>query len=297
MEKTANPQTIINKQQIIDPRREKRKSRIAWGIAIFFAIIWVIVTVGPFIFMVVNSFRDRKMMGRQGVLHFPDPWYFQNYPDVVTNGFFGFFLRSVIIVSISLVLMLIITSFASYPLARMKFKLRGFLYAGIVAMMSVPMHVTLIPVYQMTNSMGLINNLFSLLGPYVAFALPMSVFILTGFMMTIPHEMEEAAVIDGCNKYNMFFRVILPLSKAGISTLAIYNVVGMWNEFAFANTFLNDIKVKTLPLAMGAFKGEHSQDTPLILTVLTLSVLPTIILFIIFQDKLVKGMMAGAVKG
>ena len=297
MEKTANPQTIINKQQIIDPRREKRKSRIAWGIAIFFAIIWVIVTVGPFIFMVINSFRDRKMMGRQGVLHFPDPWYFQNYPDVVTNGFFGFFLRSVIIVSISLVLMLIITSFASYPLARMKFKLRGLLYAGIVAMMSVPMHVTLIPVYQMTNSMGLINNLFSLLGPYVAFALPMSVFILTGFMMTIPHEMEEAAVIDGCNKYNMFFRVILPLSKAGISTLAIYNVVGMWNEFAFANTFLNDIKVKTLPLALGAFKGEHSQDTPLILTVLTLSSLPTVILFIVFQDKLVKGMMAGAVKG
>ena len=297
MEKTANPQTIVNPQQVIDPRREKMKSRIAWGIAIFFACIWVVVTVGPFIFMVVNSFRDRKMMGRQGVLHFPDPWYFQNYPDVISNGFFGFFFRSVIIVSISLVLMLIITSFASYPLARMKFKLRGFLYAGIVAMMSVPMHVTLIPVYQMTNSMGLINNLFSLLGPYVAFALPMSVFILTGFMMTIPHEMEEAAVIDGCNKYNMFFRVILPLSKAGISTLAIYNVVGMWNEFAFANTFLNDIKVKTLPLALGAFKGEHSQDTPLILTVLTLSVLPTIILFIIFQDKLVKGMMAGAVKG
>jgi len=297
MEKTANPQTIVNPQQIIDPRREKMKSRIAWGIAIFFACIWVVVTVGPFIFMVVNSFRDRKMMGRQGVLHFPDPWYFQNYPDVISNGFFGFFFRSVIIVSISLVLMLIITSFASYPLARMKFKLRGLLYAGIVAMMSVPMHVTLIPVYQMTNSMGLINNLFSLLGPYVAFALPMSVFILTGFMMTIPHEMEEAAVIDGCNKYNMFFRVILPLSKAGISTLAIYNVVGMWNEFAFANTFLNDIKVKTLPLALGAFKGEHSQDTPLILTVLTLSVLPTIILFIIFQDKLVKGMMAGAVKG
>ena len=297
MGKTANPQTIVNSRQTIDPRREKMKSRIAWGIAIFFACIWVVVTVGPFIFMVVNSFRDRKMMGRQGVLHFPDPWYFQNYPDVISNGFFGFFFRSVIIVSISLVLMLIITSFAAYPLARMKFKLRGLLYAGIVAMMSVPMHVTLIPVYQMTNSMGLINNLFSLLGPYVAFALPMSVFILTGFMMTIPHEMEEAAVIDGCNKYNMFFRIILPLSKAGISTLAIYNVVGMWNEFAFANTFLNDIKVKTLPLALGAFKGEHSQDTPLILTVLTLSVLPTIILFIIFQDKLVKGMMAGAVKG
>ena len=282
---------------IVNPQREKMKSRIAWSIAIFFAVIWAVITLGPFVFMVLNSFRDKKMMGRQGVLHFPDPWYFKNYPDVISNGFFGFFFRSVLIVSISLILMLVIASFASYPLARMKFRFRGFLYAGIVAMMSVPMHVTLIPVYQMTNQMGLINNLFSLLGPYVAFALPMSVFILTGFMMTIPHEMEEAAVIDGCNKYNMFFRIILPLSKAGISTLAIYNVVGMWNEFAFANTFLNDIQVKTLPLALGAFKGEHAQDTPLILTVLTLSALPTIVLFIIFQDKLVKGMMAGAVKG
>ena len=282
---------------IVNPQREKMKSRIAWSIAIFFAVIWAVITLGPFVFMVLNSFRDKKMMGRQGVLHFPDPWYFKNYPDVISNGFFGFFFRSVLIVSISLILMLVIASFASYPLARMKFRLRGFLYAGIVAMMSVPMHVTLIPVYQMTNQMGLINNLFSLLGPYVAFALPMSVFILTGFMMTIPHEMEEAAVIDGCNKYNMFFRIILPLSKAGISTLAIYNVVGMWNEFAFANTFLNDIQVKTLPLALGAFKGEHAQYTPLILTVMTLSALPTIVLFIIFQDKLVKGMMAGAVKG
>lgn len=283
--------------KVVNPQREKVKSRIAWSIAIFFAIIWAVIAVGPFVFMVLNSFRDKKMMGRQGVLHMPDPWYFQNYPDVINNGFFGFFFRSLLIVSVSLVLMLIISAFAAYPLSRMKFKLRNFLYAGIVAMMSVPMHVTLIPIYQMTNSMGLINNLFSLLGPYVAFALPMGVFILTGFMMTIPKEMEEAAVIDGCNKYNMFFRIILPLSKAGLSTLAIYNAVGMWNEFAFANIFLNDIKVKTLPLALGAFKGEHAQDTPLILTVLTLSALPTIILFLIFQDKLVKGMMAGAVKG
>ena len=193
--------------------------------------------------------------------------------------------------------MLIITSFASYPLARMKFKLRGLIYAGIVAMMSIPMHVTLIPIFKMTTSMGLYDKLISLLGPYVAFALPMSVFILTGFMMTIPHEMEEAAVIDGCNKYNMFFRIILPLSKSGLSTLAIYNGVSMWNEFAFANTLLQSPAQKTLPLALGQFKGEHSLDMPMILAVLVLSALPMIILFIIFQDKLVKGMMAGAVKG
>jgi raffinose/stachyose/melibiose transport system permease protein len=215
----------------------------------------------------------------------------------VQNGFFGYFGRSVFIVAISLVVMLIFSAFAAYPLSRMKFKFRNLIYAGIVAMMSIPMHVTLIPIFKMTTSMGLYDKLISLLGPYVAFALPMSVFILTGFMMTIPKEIEESAEIDGCNKYNNFFQIILPLAKSGLSTLAIYNGVSMWNEFAFANTLLQSPAQKTLPLALGQFKGEHSLDMPMILAVLVLSALPMIILFIIFQDKLVKGMMAGAVKG
>ena len=125
----------------------------------------------------------------------------------------------------------------------------------------------------------------------------MSVFILTAFMTTIPKEIEESAEIDGCNKFRNFFSIILPLSKSGLSTLAIYNGVSMWNEFAFANTLLQTASNKTLPLALGQFKGEHSLDIPIILSVLVLSVLPMIILFIVFQDKLVKGMMAGAVKG
>ena len=193
--------------------------------------------------------------------------------------------------------MLTISAFAAYPLSRMKFRLRNFIYGGIVAMMSIPMHVTLIPIFKMTNWMNLYDRLLSLLGPYVAFALPMSVFILTGFMSTIPHDVEEAAVIDGCNRYSMFFRILLPLTKSGLSTLAIYNGVAMWNEFAFANTLLQSASQKTLPLALGQFKGEHSMDMPLMLAVLVLSALPMILLFIIFQDKLVKGMMAGAVKG
>lgn len=164
-------------------------------------------------------------------------------------------------------------------------------------MMAIPMHVTLIPIFKMTTNMGLYDTLWSLIGPYVTFALPMSVFIQTAFMSTIPKEIEESAEIDGCNKYRSFFSIILPLSKSGLSTLAIYNGVSMWNEFAFANTLLQTPSNKTLPLALGQFKGEHSLDIPLILTVLVLSVLPMLILFIVFQDKLVKGMMAGAVKG
>lgn len=287
----------MNGQKEVDYRKEKMKSRIAWGIAILFACIWLVVTLVPFIFMIMNSFRKQFDMLAQGVFHFPDPWYFENYVEVATNGFFGYFFRSVIVVAISLILMLIIASCAAYPLSRMKFKMRGLIYAGIVAMMSIPMHVTLIPIFKMTTNMGMYDTLQSLIGPYVTFALPMSVFILTAFMMTIPKEVEESAEIDGCNKYRNFFSIILPLSKSGLSTLAIYNGVSMWNEFAFANTLLQTPANKTLPLALGQFKGEHAMDIPIILSVLVLSVLPMIILFIVFQDKLVKGMMAGAVKG
>lgn len=284
-------------QKEVDYRKEKRKSRIAWGIAIFFALFWLLVALIPFAFMILNSFRKQFDMLSQGVFHLPDPWFFDNYPNIVRNGFFGYFLRSVLIVGLSLVIMLIIAAFAAYPLSRMTFRFRNLIYAGIVACMSIPMHVTLIPIFKMTNSMGLRDNLFSLLGPYVTFALPMSIFILTAFMMTIPKEVEESAEIDGCNKFSNFFQIILPLSKSGLSTLAIYNGVSMWNEFAFANTLLTSASQKTLPLALGQFKGEHSADMPLMLAVLVLSALPMIILFIIFQDKLVKGMMAGAVKG
>ena len=287
----------MNNNQEINYRKQKTKSRIAWGFAYFFAILWLLVALIPFIFMIFNSFRKQFDMLTQGVFHMPDPWYFDNYPNIVKNGFFGYFGRSVFIVALSLVIMLIIAAFAAYPLSRMKFKLRNLIYAGIVACMSIPMHVTLIPIFKMTNDMHLRDKLISLLGPYVTFALPMSVFILTAFMMTIPKEVEESAEIDGCNKYNNFFKIILPLSKSGLSTLAIYNGVSMWNEFAFANTLLTSASQKPLPLALGQFKGEHSADMPLMLAVLVLSALPMIILFIIFQDKLVKGMMAGAVKG
>ena len=283
----------MNGQKEVDYRKEKMKSRIAWAIA----ILWLVVTLVPFFFMIMNSFRKQFDMLAQGVFHFPDPWYFENYVEVATNGFFGYFFRSVFVVAVSLILMLIIASCAAYPLSRMKFKMRGLIYAGIVAMMSIPMHVTLIPIFKMTTKMGLYDSLRSLIGPYVTFALPMSVFILTAFMMTIPREVEESAEIDGCNKYRNFFSIILPLSKSGLSTLAIYNGVSMWNEFAFANTLLQTPAHKTLPLALGQFKGEHAMDIPIILSVLVLSVLPMIILFIVFQDKLVKGMMAGAVKG
>lgn len=278
-------------------RSVKIKKTIIWIIVFILAFFWLLIAALPFFYMIMNSFKKQFEMLTKGVFSLPASLNINNYISVMQNGFFVYFLHSVIVTAVSLVLLLFITACAAYPLARMQFKLRTLLFGIIVACMSVPMHVTLIPVFKMVTNIGLYDKLTALIGPYVAFGIPMSVFIMTTFMAGIPKELEESAEIDGSGKFKSFFSIILPLSKPGLSTLAIYNGVAFWNEFAFAKTLTQSTKAATLPLALQIFKGEHSMDIPRILTVLVLSALPMIILFIVFQDKLVKGMMAGAVKG
>lgn len=280
-----------------DYKKNKRKSIICWIIAFALAIFYLIVSVMPFIFMVLNSFKEKFEMLTKGVFNLPDSLNFANYKEVLTGGFGRYFMNSVIVLTVSLVLLLFISACASYPLARFKFKLANPIYAAIVACMSIPVHITLIPVFKMSRATGLYDSIWALIGPYIAFAVPISVFILTSFMKEIPREIEESAEIDGCGKIQMFFSIILPLAKPGLATLAIYNGVNMWNEFSFAYTLTQSSENRTLPLAIWEFQGQYSMNTPMIMAVLTLTLLPMIIMFIIFQDKLVKGMTAGAVKG
>lgn len=278
-------------------KKSRVKSITCWTIAFIFAIFWLIVSFMPFVFMVLNSFKEKFEMLTKGVFQLPDTLNWSNYTEVLSGGFGGYFKNSVIVLGISLVLLLFIASCASYPLARFKFKLAQPIYALIVACMSIPVHITLIPVFKMTKSTGLYDSIWALIGPYIAFAVPISVFILTSFMKEIPREIEESAEIDGCGKIQMFFSMIMPLAKPGLATLAIYNGVNMWNEFSFAYTLTQSSANRTLPLAIWEFQGQYSMNTPMIMAVLTLTLLPMIIMFIIFQDKLVKGMTAGAVKG
>ena len=278
-------------------KKSRVKSVTAWTVAFILAIFWLAVSFMPFVFMVLNSFKEKFEMLTKGVFQLPDALNWNNYTEVLKGGFGPYFKNSVIVLAISLILLLFIASCASYPLARFKFKLANPIYALIVACMSIPVHITLIPVFKMAKSTGLYDSIWALIGPYIAFAVPSSVFILTSFMKEIPREIEESAEIDGCGKIQMFFSMILPLAKPGLATLAIYNGVNMWNEFSFAYTLTQSSANRTLPLAIWEFQGQYSMNTPMIMAVLTLTLLPMIIMFIIFQDKLVKGMTAGAVKG
>jgi raffinose/stachyose/melibiose transport system permease protein len=278
-------------------KKAKLKSYISWIIAFLFAGFWLIITFLPFLFLVLNSFKDKFEILTKGIFALPEKWNFANYKEVIFGGILRFFTNSVVVVALSLFILLFITACASYPLARFKFKLAKPIYALVVACMSIPLHITLIPIFKMSTKIGIYDTIWALIGPYIAFGVPISVFILTSFMQVIPREIEESAEIDGCNKYRLFFNIILPLAKPGLATLAIYNGVNMWNEFSFAYTLTQSVSNRTLPLALWEFQGRYSANIPMIMTVLTLTLLPMIVMFIIFQDNLVKGMTAGAVKG
>ena len=278
-------------------KQVSKKSRLISVIVGILAVIWLIITFVPFMFMLFAALKEQFELMMGGVFDLPKKFYLGNFIEVFQGNIYNYFKNSIIVLVVSLVILLALSACAAYPLSRFKFKLNKPIYGIIVACMSVPIHVTLLPIFMMAIKTGMYDKIWALIGPYVAFNLPISVFILVTFMSNIPKELEEAAEIDGCNKYRIFYNVILPLSKPGLVTLAIYNGVAIWNEFSFTLVLTQSTKNRTFPLALWEYQGQYTMNVPMIMAVLTISMLPMLVAFAIGQDKLIKGMMAGAVKG
>lgn len=259
--------------------------------------LWFLICLVPFFFLIMCTLKDQKELMKNGVFAIPETLYLDNYIEVFTGNIWHYFLNSVIVMVVSLIILLLFSAFAAYPLSRWKFRMNKPVYSLIVACMSVPIHVTLLPIFMMAVNTGLYDSIWALVGPYVAFNLPVSVFILTTFMASVPKDLEEAAGIDGCGRYGIFWKIMLPLAKPGLSTLVIYDGVNIWNEFSFALTLTQSAANRTLPLAVNEFQGQYTMNIPMIMTVLFISILPMVIVFIFAKDKLIEGMMAGAVKG
>ena len=240
----------------MDDNKTKFTWSPGWIVALLFAILWFVICLVPFFFMVMTGFKQKLETIMYGAFHLPEKLFTQNYLDVITDvNFWIYFKNSVVVLVISLAALLFVSACAAYALSRFRFKLRNTIYLLVVAAMSVPIHVTMIPIFQMTIKMGLYDTIWALIPTAVAFASPISVFILVGFMEGIPIELEEAADIDGCGRYKRFFQIILPLSTPGLSTLAIYNGVNIWNEFIFAFTLTQSNNNRTLPLALWNYQG------------------------------------------
>ncbi|MDQ0338816.1 raffinose/stachyose/melibiose transport system permease protein [Caldalkalibacillus uzonensis] len=261
------------------------------------AIVLLFFTGYPFLYMIGTSFKSLNSFFESPLSIIPSQPTFEQYVSVFEMGLTRYFVNSILITVVSVIGIVFISALASYPLSRMSFKLNRPLLLFFVAGMMLPIHATLIPIFILTQDMGIYDTLWALLGPYIAFSLPVSIFILTQFMQEVPKELEEAAYIDGCGHFSIFWRIMLPLVVPAISTIVIYNFVFLWTEFIFALVLLSSPENMTLPLGLQNFYSEFSINIPGLMAALTLASLPILLLFVIAQNKVVKGLTGGAVKG
>ncbi|WP_229776450.1 carbohydrate ABC transporter permease [Deinococcus ruber] len=260
-------------------------------------LIWLLVTALPFLIMVLLSLKSQADTYSTPAWAWPRTLDWSHYAAVLHGPFLGYLWNSVFVVAVSVALTLFLSSLAAFALARLPFRLNGLLFGLVVACLIVPVHVTLIPIYLMTRAAHLYDTAFALIGPYVAFSLPISIFILTEFMRQIPRELQEAAQIDGCGPFATYARIFFPLARPGLVTVGIYNGINLWNEFIFAYVLTSTPGHRTLPLAIFDFQGQYSSDIPAVLAVVTLTALPLIVVYIFGQERMVSGLMAGAIKG
>jgi raffinose/stachyose/melibiose transport system permease protein len=253
-------------------------------------------TLGPVLYGALGGFRSNEQLARDPA-GLPDPWVFKNYSDVVTNpDFWHYALSSTVIAMITTVVAVLFGVMAAYPLARYQFKLREPLFMVFVLGLLFPAAVAIIPLFILvTRDLHMGNSWWGVALPQAAFALPITVVILRPFLMAIPKELEEAALIDGASRIGIFRWLALPLSMPGLITTGVLAFVGSWNAYLLPLLLLQD-DMRTLPLGVADYSTEHSADTAGVLAFTTLAMIPALLLFLTMQRRIVGGLQ-GAVKG
>jgi raffinose/stachyose/melibiose transport system permease protein len=283
-----------------NPRHRSRtsKSGASWGSPVTYlvATVLIAVCVAPVLYIILGGFRSNSQI-TVNPSGWPDPWVLTNYTSVLTSSlFWQQFGNSMISALSTTVAAVALALMASFVIARYTFAGRNAMYALFAAGLMFPMTVAITPLYLLVKNLGLTNNLLGVILPQIAFALPTTVIILVPFLAAIPKELEEAASIDGASRLGFFFRMVLPLSLPGVITTGILVFIGAWNGYLLPLFILNDSKQYTLPLGVQSFSSEHSVDTAAVLAFTSLSMIPALVFFSIFERRIVGG-LTGAVKG
>ena len=206
-------------------------------------------------------------------------------------------LNSLFVCVITLILTLVIGSMAAFAIARLRWKLSGAAMVYILIGMMIPVHCVLIPLFVRFASIGLNNNLWGLIIPYLTFSLPTCVFIMAGFFRSIPNELLESACMDGCTIYQIFFKICFPLARTGLFVTGLMTFINNWNELLLALVFVSDANKKTLPVALTKFVSPYQTSYDKMFPAIVIAIVPTIIVYTLFSNQIVDGLTTGAVKG
>lgn len=260
--------------------------------------LFAFVQIYPLFWLFEFSLKDNSEIFGGNIAGLPQHWRFGNYVTAFFQAnIMQYFFNSVLITVITIALTIIIAAMSSYAISRMIWKGSEITLKLVLMGMMVPIHAALLPLFIILSKSHMLNSYLSLIIPYVAFGLPMAIYLFISFMESLPRELEEAAAIDGCGIYQMFFRIILPLIRPAIATVSIFTFISAWNELMFAVTFINKAEYKTLTVGIMSMVGAYTTKWGEIGAGLMIATIPTVIMYLLLSKQVQQSLVAGAVKG
>jgi ABC-type glycerol-3-phosphate transport system permease component len=280
-----------------------RRFSIPQVIVVIVLVLWAIIELYPILFMFNTSLKlDTDILNKPFSIAFPPS--LESYASVWAGDqtgqpFISYFLNSALILVSTIFLLLTTSTLAGYALARGRFPGSPVVQQAFLLSLAVPAHTLLIPLYFFLGNLGLRNNLLGMILVYTTLGLPLSIVLARAYFLSFPIELEEQALIDGCSRFGAFWRIVVPMSRSILATIAIVNVTWVWSELFFAQAFLSDTDFQTLPIAVASYRPAQMQAGAAIsqhFAIMSLTTLPLVIFYFIFQRNIRKGMAAGALR-
>ena len=261
-------------------------------------LIGAAITTIPFLYMFSTSLKEKTYILEIPPSLIPEKPTISNYITALNvNNFKLYFLNSLLVSLCTVILVLLFSSMLAYAFSRFKFPGNNILFYSMLITLMVPTIIYIIPEFILIKNLHLLNSLSGLILIYTSTQLPVYTFLLKGFFSEIPREIEEAARIDGCTMFRIYWQMMIPLAKPALATISIFSFLGSWDEFIIALTMINNVEKRTLPIALALFQGEYFTQWNLVFAASIITILPVILIFISFQKYFVKGITTTGLKG
>lgn len=276
----------------------RSQQRVLNWIVVIILIAGVIIALAPLMYMVATALKANAYVQEYPPRFIPENPTLENFQTAFNSrNFARALLNSAVVAASTSILVTLLSSMMAYAFARFEFRGKKVIFAGLLIMIMIPGVILLIPQFILAKTLGLINSLPGLVLIYSAGPLAFNTFLLRGFLESLPREIEESAIIDGANPFTVFWRVMMPLAAPAISTVAVFSFLGSWDEYLLALNLLTDESLRTLPIAIANFRGQHASNWGLVFAGSLTAVIPTVVLFVVFQRYFIQGITSGGVRG
>lgn len=291
---------VLNRSPVALDQKVRSKtdlrSKVSKNIFLLGLLFFAFIVLYPLYWMFISSFKSYDEI-YNNVWSLPSVWHFENYITAWSQGISSYFFNSLFVTTLTILLVVFIGSMAAFSLSRYKTKWVNVALIFIIGGLMMNPQVALIPLFEILTWLNLINTHWALILTYVAYRLPLSIILIRAFFLSIPKELEESAIIDGCSEFGIYYRIYLPLSIPILITTVVLTAYFAWNEFLFSTVFIDSSNLKTIPSGLMGFRDALRTDWGVLLAGMVIASIPMIILLILLQKYLVRGLSEGSVKG